>query len=69
MRNVKFRQSYQFEMPSNYVNSLCFFFYYINGISVTRLKNKKNCYKTLQKITDRLLYQKPQIYAKSNDRS
>ena len=33
-----------------------FFAYYINGISV---KLNKTCYKALQKITDRLLQQKP----------
>ena len=35
---------------------LNFFAYYINGISV---KLNKTCYKALQKITDRLLQQKP----------
>ena len=67
MRNVKFSESYRFEMLSNYANSLSFiiasaifnfFAYYINRISVTRYKNNKTCYKTLQKITDRLLEQK-----------
>ena len=61
MRYVKFSESYRFEMPSNYANSLSFivacvififFAYYINGISV---KPDKTFYKTLQKITDRLL--------------
>ena len=66
-------------MPSNCANLLMsfivasaifdFFAYYINGVSVTRCKNNKTCYKTLQKITDGLLQQKPKIYAKSNDRN
>ena len=51
-----------------------FFAYYINGVSVTRYKNNKTCYKTLQKIMDRLLQQKPfmvfkKIYGKNNDRN
>ena len=33
-----------------------FFAYYTNG---TPVKLNKTCYKALQKITDRLLYQKP----------
>ena len=34
-----------------------FFVSYINGVSVTRYKNNLTCYKTLQKITDRVLQQ------------
>ena len=36
-----------------------FFVYYINGVIVNRYKNNKTYYKRLQKITDRLLEQKP----------
>ena len=56
MRNVKFSESYRFEMPSNYANLVMsfmvgsaifiFFAYYIDGVSVTRNKNNKTCYKT-----------------------
>ena len=43
-----------------------FFAYYISGISVTQYKNNKTCFKTLQKIMNRLLQQ---VYVKNIDRN